>query len=313
MRSQPRYRPPDGFFRYTKDSRLLASVTPREVRFEDEEYPDGVRTMPGAPDRLWVVGRDLRSFGSMVTVIGARRATQYGVSMARRLAGDLAVGGVCVVSGMARGCDAGAHDGALEAGGATIAVLASGADVCYPTSSRTLYAEIAAKGAIVSPNPPGYKAYKSDFIYRNDVMVAMSVAVVVVQGDGDSAAVKTGGRAAGRGRGRVFAVPGSIEWPQSEGVHQLLREGAKICTQASDIAKELEDEIIWNPPKLAAIPDHLSREQRLVLEALSLGPAGREEILSRTGLDASTASIAITRLELRHFVIEEGFLLRRTR
>jgi DNA processing protein len=235
------------------------------------------------------------------------------LSVAHRLAGDLAVGGVCVVSGMARGCDAAAHDGALEGGGATIAVLGSGADVCYPAGSRTLYAEIAAKGAIVSAHPPGYVPHKHDFVYRNDIMVAMSVAVVVVQGDKHSAAVETGERAAGRGTGNVFAVPGSIEWPQSEGVHGLLKSGANVCTLASDIADVLEGAICWNPPEVAPVPAHLPDAQQRILKVLSRGAAGREQIITESGLAAAEASMSITRLELQGYVVEEGFLLRRTR
>lgn len=311
MRLTPRYAAPSGFFRHRPGSGLLARVAWREIVIDDDEYPDGLRTMTDPPDRLWIVGRDLRSFGTMITVIGARRANQYGLAVAHRLAADLAVGGLCIVSGMARGCDAAAHDGALEAGGATIAVLGSGVNVCYPVGSRALYAEIAAKGAIISATPPGHAAHKHDFVYRNDIMVALSAAVVVVQGDRESAAVKTGIRAAGRGHGNVFAVPGSIEWPQSEGVHGLLKDKAAVCTQASDIADALA--LGWSDRPPGPIPDHLPVAQKRVLEILSRGPAGREQIITETGLAASEVTIAITHLELGGSVVEEGFLLRRTR
>ncbi|HVL90440.1 MAG TPA: DNA-processing protein DprA [Actinomycetota bacterium] len=313
MRSRPRHRVPDGLFERASGGGVRARVPLRELTPDDPEFPEGVRTMPRAPSRLWVAGRDLRTLGSMVAVIGARRATRYGLSMAAGLAGDLAAGGVCVVSGLARGCDSAAHDGALERGGTTVAVLGSGADVCYPAGSRVLYSEILAAGAVVSARPPGYRPFKSDFVYRNSIMVAMSEAVVVVQGTTDSAAVRTGEDAAGAGHGSVFAVPGSVEWPESAGVHKLLKLGATVCTSASDIVEPLQDRLRWTPPELQPVPRHLPEPQRRILEALAGGAAGREEVVAASALEAAAASRAIAELEMAGLIVEEGFFLRRTR
>lgn len=313
MRRTPRYRVPPGFFRRGADGSLHAAVTYRTVERHDEEYPPGFEGLADPPERIWVAGRDLRSFGAMVTVIGARRANAYGLTQAHRLAGDLAIGGVCIVSGMARGCDSAAHDGALEAGGDTIAVLGSGVNVCYPAGSRVLYAEIVARGAIVSEMPPGETAHNGSFLRRNQLMVAMSKAVLVVQGAKDSAAVRTGLDAAAIGAGNVFAVPGSIEWPQSAGVHNLLRNGAHVCTAAGDLDADLKGQLQWRRPDVRPIPDHLPDDQRRILDVLSEGAASRERVVALSGLGTVAAMRAVAMLELSGYVVEQQFLLTRVR
>lgn len=314
MRSAPRYRvPPGTFVRGAGSALRVPGLRYREVSREDPEYPPGLDATEDPPDRLWVAGRDLRSFGSMVTIIGARRANQYGLNQAHRLAGDLAVGGVCIVSGLARGCDAAAHDGALEAGGDTIAVLGSGVNMCYPAGSRALYAEIAERGALVSAMPPGADAHRGSFLYRNGIMVAMSVAVIVVQGDKESAAVNTGMRAAEKGRGNVFAVPGSIEWPQSHGVHDLLKAGAHVCTKAGDLQDRLRGLLQWDPPVIRPVPEHLPDDHRRILEILGRGPASRDRVVALSGLGTVGGMRAVAALELAGYVTEAQFLLSRVR
>lgn len=307
-----RYRIPDGFFVRAPGLPRAAALPIREIPIGHDEYPEDLRTVDDPPDPIWIAGRDLRSLSPRVAVIGARAANQYGLNAARRIAGDLAVSGVCVVSGMARGCDAAAHDGALDAGGVTIAVLGSGADVCYPAGSRRLYAEIAARGAIVSPFPPGHQPRPRDFVRRNAVLVGLSRSVVVAQGGLDSAAVATGGRAAGTNR-NVYAVPGPIDWPQSAGVHDLIAHGATLCAGADVVLKDLRDEFTLPGLERPGIPEHLPGPERAVLEALAEGATSAERLVARTGLDAAAASRALGSLELKGLIGSSGRLVVRLR
>ncbi|MGH2829367.1 MAG: DNA-processing protein DprA, partial [Actinomycetota bacterium] len=187
--SPARYRPHPGFFANEPGVVRAQTLQMRVVARGDAEYPELLNEIPTAPERLWVAGRDLREMEPGVAVIGARRANGYGTRIATDLAADLAGSGACIVSGLARGIDAAAHDGALSVGGATIGVLGCGVDLCYPPRSRVLYAEIAAKGTLVSECDPGTRVQKSYLVRRNEILIGLSIAVVVVQGGDESAAV----------------------------------------------------------------------------------------------------------------------------
>jgi DNA processing protein len=147
----------------------------RAIGRGDPSYPDQLRQLDEPPPRLWVIGRDPMALPPYVALIGARKATSYGLDIGRMLAADLAAAGVCVVSGMAIGVDAAAHEGALGVpGGATLAVLGTGVDVPYPPSSRSLYRRIAERGTLLSQFAPGTAAFKGNFLIRNATIAALS-------------------------------------------------------------------------------------------------------------------------------------------
>lgn len=311
MSPRPRFTVPAGFFEKGGSARA-PGLNIRAVARSDPEFPTLLGQIPHPPHRLWVAGRDLREMQPCVAIIGARAANGYGIRVATDLAADVAGSRACVVSGLARGIDAAAHDGALAAGGTTVAVLGCGVDLCYPRGSRTLYAEIAAHGTLVSEVPPGTPVHKNQLVRRNDILIGMSVAVVVVQGSKDSAAVKTAGRAVEWGKS-VFGVPGQIGWDLSAGVHALLESGAYVCTGAGSIASRLKEHLRFESATDRAIPEHLPGPQRMVLQVLSAGAATAERTLVLAGLDAVTGCRAIGSLELAGFVSSVGGLLLRAR
>ena len=208
------------------------------LTLDDPVYPEQLRTIADPPLVLAVRGgRELPALTS-IAVVGARRATHYGLATAGILARDLAFAGIAVVSGGARGIDSAAHAGALEAGGVTIAVLGSGLDVAYPEENAGLFNRIAESGAVVSEFAFGTTPQQRFFPYRNRLIAGLSLGVVVVEGAKGSGSLITAGLAADGGRD-VFAVPGPITSPLSEGPHRLIQDGARLVTGVEDILSEL--------------------------------------------------------------------------
>jgi DNA processing protein len=200
----------------------------------DEAYPRQLRSLPDAPPLLAVRGDPALLQGPAVAVIGARNASANGCGFARTLGRELAASGLVVVSGLARGIDTAAHEGALAAGGATVAVIATGVDVAYPPENAGLMAEIAARGAVVGERPLGSEARARDFPRRNRVIAGLSLGVVVVEAAPSSGSLITARLAVDYGR-EVLAVPGSPLDPRHRGTNQLLRDGAHLVESTGDV------------------------------------------------------------------------------
>src|SRR5690349_15136070 len=200
-------------------------------------YPAALATLAPAP-ALWVRGALDPTDALAIAIVGSRRATPYGLEVAARLAGDLAARGVTIVSGFARGIDAAAHRAALEAGGRTLAVLGCGIDVVYPPEHARLAESVAARGALVTQFAPGTPPLPYHFPARNRTLAALALGVVVVEAAERSGSLSTAGFAADLGR-EVFAVPGKITSPTSAGTHRLLRDGARLVEDWTDVVQEL--------------------------------------------------------------------------
>ncbi|MEA3366124.1 MAG: DNA-processing protein DprA [Candidatus Hydrogenedentes bacterium] len=209
------------------------------ITMENSRYPLRLAEIYDPPLLLFARGSLPADQEPYVAVVGTRRASPYGIRMAERLARELAVRGITVVSGMAMGIDAAAHRGALEAGGRTIAVLGCGVDIVYPPQNADLMQEIIARGAVLSQFPMGMKPSKGHFPYRNRIISGMSLGTVVVEAPLTSGALITARQAAEQGR-EVFAVPGQAGTKNAEGPHALIREGAKLVERVEDILVELE-------------------------------------------------------------------------
>jgi DNA processing protein len=207
------------------------------VVFPDPGYPELLRAIREPPVVLWVAG-DRRLDRPAVAVVGARAASTGGLEVAGRLARELANAGLAIVSGLARGCDAAAHLGALEAHGTTIAVLGCGADVVYPPEHRGLYDRIRTNGAIVSELSPGTPPLPGHFPLRNRIISGLSRAVVIVEASEKSGSLITAACALEQGRD-VMAVPGSTLSSRHRGCHALLRDGARLVETAADVLEEL--------------------------------------------------------------------------
>ncbi len=211
------------------------------VTAADSCYPSLLRTIYDFPPILYVKGSLTRD-DINVAVVGSRRASTYGTFMTDRLSRELAMKGITVVSGMARGIDSAAHKGALSVQGRTIAVLGSGIDVIYPPENKKLFEEISAKGAVISEYPLGTEPKSPHFPSRNRIISGMSYGIVVVEANERSGSPITARLALEQGR-EVFAVPGSIDAPGSKGTHRLLRDGAKLVENVYDVLEEVIPQI----------------------------------------------------------------------
>ena len=208
---------------------------------DDPLYPEQLREVYDPPIALFAKGRVELLDTVMVAVIGSRRATAYGKAVAQKISAELCAAGATVTSGMARGIDTAAHESCLQVGGGTIAVFGCGLDLIYPTENRKLAARIALDGLLLSEYPFGSPAYPQNFPVRNRIISGLSCAVVVVEGAQYSGSSITARLALDQGR-EVFAVPGNITSTMSYGPNLLIRQGAHLVIQTSDILDELPNE-----------------------------------------------------------------------
>ncbi|HEX9189398.1 MAG TPA: DNA-processing protein DprA, partial [Vicinamibacteria bacterium] len=266
----------------------------------DADYPAWLRTVYAAPPVLWVRGRlDAGEGSRAVAVVGSRAATPLGLAFARTLARDLAAAGVTVVSGLARGIDTAAHQGALDAHGRTVAALGSGLDRLYPAENAALARAIEARGAVVSEFPLGTGPWKGNFPRRNRVIAGWARATVVVEAGARSGALSTARAALDEGR-EVMAVPGHPTLPGAEGTNALLRDGAALVRGADDVLAELG--LVRPAPAPEARPREGSPDP--VLGALARGvPAGVDEIQSRCGLALPGVLARLAELEIEGAVL----------
>ena len=271
---------------------------------EDEEYPPLLRETHDPPIGLYRLGEMPRK--PCVAIVGTRQPTLYGVDMARKLAGDLARAGFCVVSGMARGIDTAAHEGALDAEGETVAVFGCGLDVIYPPENLDLFKRICLQGAVFSEFPFGRRADRQTFPMRNRVVSGMSEGVIVVESAAAGGAMITARFAGEQGR-QVLAVPGRVDQPSSAGCHQLIRDGAVLVRSARDVVEELAASIRF-PPSVVDCPESLpedaekvfSVDEATIMQCFGGGAILRtEEIARMSGLPATDLAATLTGLELK--------------
>lgn len=270
---------------------------PRRLSARDPSLPQRMRELTPPLEDLWVVGRDLSTFGPMIAIVGARDPTPYGMDVAHSLAADLAATGICIVSGMARGIDAAAHEGALSVGGDTVAVLGTGVDVAFPSSNASLQSRVAAAGTLLSEYPLRTRGFRSHFPKRNRIIAALSIGLIVVQARLHSGTRHTVDHALRLGI-EVFAVPGDVRSEMSAGPHALIRDGAVACFAAEDVFTALGDRLGDPATRERPFPVGLGPEEHAVFSAVNDGVARAEQIALRAGLDVVTAARMLTRLEL---------------
>ncbi len=279
----------------------------RIITLADNEYPPLLKETPDPPPYLYVRGQ-LGSCTQCIAVVGSRKATRYGISMARQLSSDLADVGFTVVSGMARGIDTAAHEGSLSVKGETIAVLGSGLSIIYPHENRPLADRISASGAVISEfsldEPPN--AY--NFPKRNRIIAGMSLGVVVVEAASRSGSLITARLAGEQGR-EVFAVPGNINSKTSTGAHSLLKQGAKLVDTAQDIIEEFpylflkSDVNHGNDHSVKPVKD-LTADENRVYELLEPYPVHIDELSRRLEMDIGHLSGILMSLEIKGLVAQ---------
>lgn len=272
----------------------LAGCGARFVVPGDEEYVAGLDDLADPPAALFVRGHSMAIPGPRVAVVGARRCSATGKEVAEEIGAGLAAAGVCVVSGGARGIDSASHRGALRAGGPTIAVLGCGIDRAYPPASRSLIAEIAASGTLVSEYSPGVPAEAFRFPARNRIVAAVVSAVVVVEGAGGSGSLITTDHALDLGR-QVFAVPGAVTSPLSEIPLGLIRDGAALIRGPGDLLADLG---VGGGDEAAGGRRHLPPEEEAALAAVDDATLP-EEVAASLGRPLREVVPVLMSLEMR--------------
>lgn len=269
------------------------------VTLLDPDYPPLLKEIIDPPLALHVRGDRSLLARHAIAIVGSRRASPYAVNAAKHLAAPLASEAkLVIVSGLARGVDAAAHEAALDAHGTTIAVLGTGIDVVYPKSNRALFRRIENEGLIVSEFPPGTPPLALNFPVRNRIISGLSLGTVIVEATGRSGSLITARTAAEQGR-EVFAVPGSIFSNGTEGTHRLIQYGAKLVHDANDVIEEIE-----GLGRLAKKPDPLPPEPlRDVLEALSRDDGIHvDAAAAKLGRTVPTIAESLLQLELGGWV-----------
>lgn len=301
-------------FDLSREEERLAKAGAVFITARDEGYPKMLKEIHDPPIGLYRKGNYL--FGQpCIAIVGSRRTTLYGQSVAKKLGAELAQMGFCVVSGLARGIDTSAHEGALSVGGKTAAVLGTGIDIIYPSENLDLYRRIAETGAVLSEFPFGRKADRQSFAMRNRIVSGICEGVIVVESDVSGGAMITARFAGEQGR-LIFAVPGRIDQPTSAGCHQLIRDGATLLTSVDDILNELNYLDGLRPKAIEAegeqsvleqLLPQLAEVERRVLECFRGGEKlGIDALASATGLDAREVSSALMMLELKKFVAKRA-------
>lgn len=282
----------------------IASAGHQVLTWSDEGYPDRLREISAPPPVLYLWGELAPVDRWAVAVVGTRRMSSYGRSVAEELARELAGHGITVVSGLARGVDGAAHRASLEGGGRTLAVLGSGLDVVYPPEHRALAEEIAASGAVLSDYPLGTEPEPGNFPPRNRIISGLALAVVVIEAGANSGALITADFAAEQGRD-VFAVPGNIYVPTSEGTNRLIRDGAHPLLDPKDVLEALNLELAVRQEVVQqALPEDPT--ERRLLETLSKEPTHIDELGAKVGLSSSEVAASLALLELKGHVRQVG-------
>ena len=261
----------------------------------DADYPRMLREIHDPPLLLYAVGRLALLAAPSVAIVGSRNASTQGKANASAFARAFSECGLTVVSGLALGIDAAAHEGALAGAGSTVAVIGTGADIVYPARNHKLAHRIAESGCLISEYPLGHPVLASNFPRRNRLISGLSSGVLVVEAAAQSGSLITARMAADQGRD-VFAIPGSIHAPMSKGCHQLIRDGARLVDSAADVLDELMPTI----GRMAAPAGarQASQATGMLLDALGYDPVSADALALECGLDAGALSAQLLALEL---------------
>ena len=272
------------------------------VGYNDRCYPEVLKEIEGAPVVLYMKGDYQPDDRYGIAVVGSRKHTQYGEVVTQKISNGLAAAGLTIISGMARGIDTFAHQSALSSGGRTIAVLGSGPDVYYPAENKGLMERISLCGCVISEFPPGTMPNRENFPRRNRLISGLSMGVLVVEATADSGSLITANYAAEQNK-EVFAVPGNITSPNSEGTNMLIRQGAKIVLRTDDIIEELAPVLrgFINKAKNTQSID-LSEEENRLCSVLTGEPRHIDLLSRETALPVHKILELMLSLELKGIV-----------
>lgn len=299
-----------------EEKRRMAEHGISALTLDDDAYPAALKQIHDPPFLLYIKGTILPRDSAALGVVGSRRMTHYGREQARKMSFQLAAAGFTIVSGLARGIDTAAHEAALAAEGRTIAVLGSGIGNVYPAENQALADRISENGAVISEFPVLYVPDKQSFPLRNRIVSGLSQGLLVVEAPVRSGSLITANQALEQGRS-VFAVPGPVDRPNSEGCHRLIQQGATLVCAAQDIITELDSgmsslNLTFDEPETAqkaeATPKsntpapHVSELEQKILEELELGESTIDHLSETTGLPVGAVSAALLQLEMKCLV-----------
>ncbi len=287
----------------TRQLEILAQRKERLLTYWDKDYPALLKKIPDPPVLLYLKGTLSAQDQNAIAVVGTRAPTQYGKMVAEKLVAELAVRGLTIVSGLARGIDTIAHRTAIKNGGRTLAVLGSGLDVMYPAENERLSQEISARGAVLSEYAYGAKPDAVNFPRRNRIISGLALGVIVVEAGLESGAMITANFALEHNR-EVFAVPGSILSMKSAGPHQLIREGAKLVHRIDDVLEELLTQLdLFGPQAAEAKPaPELDAKSLRIYQMLSHENMHVDELIRSSGLGSSEVMAILLDLEFKNLV-----------
>ena len=281
------------------------------ITYQDERYPQNLLNIYGRPPYIYVRG-NLNKDDINIAIVGSRQASTYGRYTTERISRELALKGVTVVSGMARGIDSAAHRGAIAAHGKTIAILGSGLDVIYPPENKKLYEDIIQNGAVISEFPLGTPPRSTNFPARNRIISGMSYGVVIVEAGEKSGSLITARLALEQGR-EVFAVPGSIDAAGSRGTNKLIKQGAKLIENIDDILEEIlpqiEQTTALKPPWTSDVEDMANKNvetlneiDQIIFDIVTKSRIHIDDLISSTGLSSADILGALTTMELKGII-----------
>ena len=281
------------------------------MTFQDNHYPENLKAIPDAPVLLYIKGEIKKENNLAIAMVGSRRASFYGLSIAEKLAGQLSELGITIISGMAKGIDAIAHKGALKAKGSTIAVLGNGLSKVYPPENKKLFDEIINSGAVISEFPMTTPPAAYNFPRRNRIISGLSLGVVVVEASNKSGALITSRFALEQGR-EVFAVPGKVDSPNSQGVHNLIKQGAKLVSNVEDILEEISPQLkhhmktehreLARRTSTRVLPNNLSDDELSIYKQIQDDAMHIDEVANQCGFSVPQTMNALLKLELKHLI-----------
>ncbi len=280
-------------------SRAINVITP-----EDDNYPSLLREIYDPPIALYVWGHLEKSDSEAISIVGSRQATHYGKQTARKFGFQLAHAGLCVISGLARGIDSAAHEGALASGGRTIAVIGSGLGKLYPPENQALAEKISENGAVISEFPVDFPPQKHSFPQRNRIVAGWARGTVVIEAGARSGALITAGQASDSNRD-VYAVPGQIDRPTSQGTNRLIQQGAKLVMDARDVIEEMPNKFAdpgKNPEICTSRAELLTNSEKIIYAALGGDQAHIDEVANQVNMRVPEVSATLLKLEIKQLV-----------